>query len=220
MGRRGQPRLQAILPVRISGTDRDGQPFSEHVCTMEISAKGTRLAGVRAPLLVGGTLAIGYHTRTAQFRVKWVALAGSAATETHVGVECLEPDKELWPIRLPVEGADPFPEFGSHRRRHARFWVPGKARVSKIGGGQGVWADVAVISVSGCRLHTSKSHNVGDRVALLIKAADTQIEANGVVRDSDSMSWIGIGFTHMSTADRRKLTRLIAHLEQNLELAH
>ncbi len=119
MGRRGQPRVQGILPVRIWGTNRDGHPFSEHVCTMDVSAKGTRLTGVRARLSVGDTLGIQYRNRQARFRIKWVAVASSALTEIHVGIECLEPDKELWPISLPVEGADPYevPGVGGNRRR-------------------------------------------------------------------------------------------------------
>ncbi len=221
MGRRGQPRTQGILPVRIWGTDCDGHRFSEYVCTMDVSAKGTRLTGVRARLSVGNTLGIQYRNRQARFRIKWVAVTGSALTETHVGVECLEPDKELWPIRLPVEGADVYevPEVykedrrRSVRRRHTRFAVSGEACVFRVGGAQGVGVKVGLISLSGCYLQTSEVLNVGHRVTLLIKVADTQIEANGVVRFGYSTSGMGIGFTSMSAADRRKLTHLIAQLE-------
>jgi hypothetical protein len=221
VGRRSQPRVQGVLPVRISGTDRDGHHFSEHVCTMEISAKGTRLAGVRALLSVGDTLRIGYHNRTARFRIKWTALASSAPRETHVGVECLDPDKGLWPIRLPVEGDDHYEgsevykhgRCNSGGRRHARFVVSGTASVCKFGGVLGYLAKVGDISLSGCYLQTSEPLNVGLRATLLIKVADTQIEANGVVRFTDSTLGMGIGFTYMSAADRRKLTRLIAQLE-------
>jgi hypothetical protein len=106
MERRRQPRVQGILPVRIWGADRDGHPFSEHVCTMEISAKGSRLAGVRVRLSVGDTLEIRYRNGKARFRIQWVAVASYTPLETHIGLECLEPDKKLWPISLPVEGND------------------------------------------------------------------------------------------------------------------
>jgi len=222
MERRGQPRVQGVLPIRIWGTDRDGRPFSEHVCTLDISARGARLAGVRTPLFVGDTLRIAYHTRTAQFRIRWVTVAGRATTETHVGVECLEPDKALWPVRLPVEGSDRYEgskvyqdgRRHSGRRRHPRFAVSGKAFVSKAGGSLGTWMKVGDISLSGCYLQTSEPLQVDHRAALLIKVADTQIEANGVVRFSYSTAGMGISFTYMSTANHRKLTHLIAQLEQ------
>lgn len=224
MGRRRQPRLQGILPVRISGTERDGHHFSEHVCTMEISAKGTRLAGVRANLGVGDTLQIAYHHRTARFRIKWVAVASNAPREIHLGVECLEPDKRLWPIRLPVEGADHYESSqvyedgpcSSGRRRHARFAVSGTACVAKVGGDLGTWVKVCDISLSSCYLQTREPLHLGHRVTLLIKVADAEIEANGVVQSSDSTSGMGVGFTYMSAVEHRKLARLVADLEQNL----
>ncbi len=222
MGRRGQARVHGILPVRIWGTDRDGHPFSEHVCTMDISAKGARLAGVHAPLAVGDSIGIQYRNRQARFRIKWIAVASGAAAETHVGVERLQPDKELWPVNLPAGGADPYEVPGIHkedrrkidRRRHTRFAVSGKACVSAVTGGQGVWVKVGDISLTGCYLETGDPLNVGHRVKLLIKVADTQIEANAVVRASYPASAMGIEFTFMSDADRRKLTYLIAQLEQ------
>ena len=223
MGRRRQPRVQGILPVRISGTSLDGRHFSEHVCTMELSAKGTRLAGVRANLAVGDTLWIGYRHRTARFRIKWLFVASYSPREIHIGVECLEQDKKLWPIKLPVEGADRYESLqigdvpcSSDRRRQGRFAVAGTACVSKLSGGIGTWGKVCKISLGGCYLQTSKSFNLSDRVGLLIKVAGAEIQANGIVRFSDSMSGVGIGFTYLGAAERRKLTRLIAHLEEHL----
>jgi PilZ domain-containing protein len=221
MGRRREQRVQGILPVRISGTGRDGHAFREHVCTMEISTKGTRLAGVRADVGVGDILRIAYHHRTARFRIKWFAVAGNSLREIHVGVECLEPDTNLWPINLPnasidhYESSDIYEDGSSIRRRHARFAISGKACVSKFGGSLGAWVKIYDISVSGCHLQRSETLNAGHRVTLLIRVADTEIEANGAIRSSDSMS-MRVCFTYLTAAERRKLTRLVSHLEQNL----
>jgi hypothetical protein len=106
MERRAQPRIQGILPVRIWGIDREGNPFSEHVCTVDISGKGTRLAGVRASLSVGDTVGIQFRNRQARFRIKWIAATGGKPTMTHIGVECLQPEKELWPVPLAGEGVE------------------------------------------------------------------------------------------------------------------
>jgi len=43
MGRRDRERVPAIVPVRIWGTNRNEKPFSEHVCTVDISGTGARL---------------------------------------------------------------------------------------------------------------------------------------------------------------------------------
>ena len=214
--------MQGILPVRIWGTDRDGHPFSEHVCTMDLSAKGTRLAGVRARVLVDDTVGIGYRSRKARFRVKWIAESGTACIESYVGVECVEPNKELWPINLPVKAVDPYEVPGisvedrrkSDRRSHTRFVISGKTCVAKAGGGQGTWARLSNISLSGCYVQTGDPLTVGLRVTLLINVDHTEIEVNGVVRTSDPNAGMGVRFTHMSAADRRKLAHLIAHLEQ------
>ena len=105
MGRR-QPRVKAVLPVRIEGIDQEGRLFSEHVCTKEISANGSRLAGVRVRVSVGDIISIAYRNRRARYRIQWAVVASYAPTETHLGLECVESGKELWPISLPVEGDD------------------------------------------------------------------------------------------------------------------
>jgi PilZ domain len=223
MGRRGQARVQGVLPVRIWGTDRDGQPFSEYVCTIDISSKGTRLAGVRTLLAVGDTLGIQYRNRQARYRIKWIAATGNVPTETQVGVECLQPDKELWPISLPAEGVDPYQVPGvseeglrkSDHRWSPRFAISGKACVSSGRGDEGVWLKVGDISLSGCYLQTSDPLEAGHRVTLLMKVADSEIGADGIVRTSYPTWGMGIEFTFLSNPDRRKLTSLIAHLEQS-----
>jgi hypothetical protein len=222
MGRRGQARVQGVLPVRIWGTDRNGHPFSEYVCTTDISSKGTRLSGVRAVLSVGDTVGIQYRNRQARYRIKWIAVGGNGPTETQVGVECLEPDKKLWPMTLPGNGIDPYQGPGVYEkggrkgnRCQPRFAVAGKACVSSGRGDEGVWVKVGDISLSGCYLQTSDPLDAGHRVTLLMRVADTEIGADGIVRASYPTWGMGIEFTFLSNPDRRKLTGLIAHLEQS-----
>jgi hypothetical protein len=222
MGRRRQPRIRSILPVRIWGADQEGKSFFEHVCTFEISGKGTRLAGVRARLSVGDSIGIQYRNRQARFRIKWIGAATAAGT--HVGVECLQPEKDLWPIALPGEAPDAYrvPETGlngegylkSDPRYCMRLPVSGKAYVSKINGTKGVWAKLADLSVTGCRIQTNDSIEVGHQVALRITVADTEIEATGVVRVCYPGPAEGIEFSSMSAASWRTLARLIARLEE------
>jgi len=221
MGRRSQPRIGSILPVRIWGTDLEGKSFCEHVCTVEISGKGTRLAGVRARLSVGDTIEIQYRNTQARFRVAWIAASTTAGT--HVGVECLQPEKQLWPIALPGETPDTYgvPEtclngegrVKSDRRYRMRLPASGEACVSQINGGEGVWGKLTDLSVTGCRIQTSHPLEVGHQVALRITVADTEIEATGVIRVCYPGPAEGIEFTSMSAASWRMLARLVARLE-------
>lgn len=221
MGRRLQPRVKGILPVRIWGADHEGKAFAEHVCTIDISNKGVSLACVRAALSPGDTVGVQYHNRQARFRVAWVVPA-NAGQGNRVGLECLQPEKELWPVATPPEGPDPFVQSAHHReerrsqegrRAHTRFPVSGKAYVMKRGG-DGQWAKLGDISLTGCYLQTSDPLEVGRSISLAITIAHNQFKATAVVRSCYPGIAMGLEFTFLSNTDRRTLQGLIAHLEE------
>jgi len=139
MGKRLQPRVQGILPVRIWGNDDNGKPFNERVCTRDISNKGVCLVGVRALLSAGNTLGLQYRNRQTRFRVAWVA--PSEAQGQNVGLESMQPEKDLWPAATPTEGKDSYSAEEARLRRertvearrvHPRFPVSGAARVQGL----------------------------------------------------------------------------------------
>jgi len=220
MGRRLQPRVKGILPVRIWGADHEGKSFAEHVCTIDISNKGVSVAGVRAVLAPGDTIGVQYHNRQARFRVAWVAPASGGAGK-QIGLECLQPEKELWPVTTPVEGPDHFIQSGrgeeqssqEGRRAQTRYPVPGKVHV-KTKGGDGQWAKLGDISLTGCYLQTVDPLEVGRGVSLSIKVAHHEFKAAAVVRSSYMASGMGLEFTFLSNADRSTLQRLIDHLKE------
>ncbi|HXP46540.1 MAG TPA: PilZ domain-containing protein [Terriglobales bacterium] len=222
MGRRLQPRVRGILPVRIWGTDHEGKAFAEHVCTIDISNKGVSLANVRAALSPGDTVGVQYHNRQARFRVAWVVPANEGQGN-RVGLECLQPEKELWPVTTPAEGADPFVQSARHReepsplegrRMHMRFPVSGKAYVGKKGADHGQWAKLGDISLTGCYLQTSDPLEVGRSTSLSIKIAHNEFKATAIVRSCYPGIAMGLEFTFLSNTDRRTLQRLIAHLTE------
>lgn len=222
MGRRLQPRVKGILPVRIWGADQEGKPFAEHVCTFDISNKGVSLAGVRTALSPGDTVGVQYHNRQARFRVAWVAPA-NVGSGNHVGLECLQPEKELWPVTMPTEEPDPFVQSGRHReepspqasrRAHTRFPVSGKVYVKKQGSGDGQWAKLSDISLTGCYLQTRQPLDVGRSVSLSIKIAHNEFKATAIVRSCYPGMAMGMEFTFLSNTDRHTLQRLMAHLRE------
>jgi len=221
MGRRLQPRVKGILPVRIWGADHEGKPFAEHVCTIDISNKGVSVAGVRVALSPGDTVGVQYHNRQARFRVAWVTEA-NVRSGKHVGLECLQPEKELWPVTTPSEGTDHFVASARHdeelspqegRRGQMRYPVSGKAHV-KTKAGNGRWAKLGDISLTGCYLQSSDPLEVGQNVSLSIKIAHNELKATAVVRSCYTTSGMGLEFTFLSNADRQTLQRLIAHLKE------
>ena len=222
MGRRFQPRVRGILPVRIWGADHEGKPFAEHVCTIDISSKGVSLAGVRTRLSPGDTVGVQYHNRQARFRVKWMAPA-NVGPGNHVGLECLQPEKELWPVTKPTEGPDPFVQSGRRceeprpqegRRVHMRFPVSGKVYVKEKGDGEGQWTKLGDISLTGCYLQTNDPLEVGRSTWLSIKIAHTEFRATAIVRTCYPGIAMGMEFTFLSTTNRRTLQRLIADLRE------
>ena len=227
MGRRLQPRVKGILPVRISGSDREGKNFAEHVCTVDISNKGVMLAGVRAPLAVGDNLTLQFRNRQAQFRVAWLA-ESEVGSGKQIGLECLQPEKELWPVAVPKQGPDSFIESGlpedpssavEGRRTHSRFPVNGKAYVMKKDGA-GRWAELGDISMTGCYLHTADPFEVGKSVSLRVKVAHCEFKATATVRSSHLATGMGLEFTFLSNTDRGALQRLIEHLKDFDTVAH
>ena len=77
MGRRSQPRKQIEVEVRIFGTDSQSRVSSEKVVTVNISRKGTELAGVRPELGLDEIVGLTYGTNRGHFRVKWIGEPGT-----------------------------------------------------------------------------------------------------------------------------------------------
>jgi len=217
---RRQLRIKGILPVRICGVDFRGELFSEHSCTATISFAGASLLGVRTSLSTGSIIDLQYRNRQAPFRVVWTVPA-SPASERHIGLECLKPAKDFWPVTLP-DKVDPtalenrlyYSRKG--RRADRRFPVLGTAYVSKVGVDRKDPAKVGDISLSGCYLQTSRPYFVGYRLELRIDfGPQTQLQALGVVRVRYPQAGMGIEFTFMSNMYRRTLERLVAELTRS-----
>ena len=222
MGRRVQPRVKGILPVRISGTDGDGKPFAEHVCTLNISNKGASLTGVRAPLSPGDTIGLQYRNRQARFQVAWVI--PNQAQGSNVGLQCLQPEKELWPVDTPAEGDDHYVPAETRlrkehqprgeRRGQTRYAISGTAYVQTMNGSGGRWTRLEDLSLTGCHLQTLEPMEVGRNLSLKIKVADYEFEATATVRSSCPGIAMGVEFTFLSNADRSTLRNVLARVKE------
>jgi hypothetical protein len=70
MGKRREPRKETRVPVRIFGTDSNGQIFSEKVFTVNVSQQGVELSGVQTRLKADEVVGLTYGTTKTHFRVK------------------------------------------------------------------------------------------------------------------------------------------------------
>lgn len=93
--RRREKRIRIRLPVQFSRLNAPEKTWDTH--TVDISRFGARFVDSSRSLKHGEFLQARYAQREAVFRVTWVGLAGSPS-EGHVGVECLNPETELWDV--------------------------------------------------------------------------------------------------------------------------
>ena len=87
-------RLKAVLPVRVSGSDRAGNSYTDLVHTLDITQGGVCLGAVRRDLEVGDQLILQYRQHKAEFRVVWTTQLPKLK-ERHVGLEAVA-KKDLW----------------------------------------------------------------------------------------------------------------------------
>jgi hypothetical protein len=218
MGRRRKVRQKGVIPVRISGTDSNGDYFNTVAHTLDISSHGARLGSVHVEIPVGPEIIVQCQYRRARFRVVWVSPPGS--DQHQVGLECLEPDKNVWGMKLPdasypdnydlpLPGSEP-----SRERRAPRFEVSGGAEVRHVNSQDGQWADLTNLSLIGCYCKTATPLPVLTRVRIILRVEGTEIDLLGVIRSCNPNTGMAIEFTHAtSAADAEQLKALLQKLE-------
>jgi PilZ domain len=100
MSRRREKRSSIALSVRALGTDPDGKSFRHPVCTLDVSAQGVRINGLRN-VRVGQVLTLEYQNNKVRFEVVWVGEPGSPR-RGQVGLRSIEREKSLADIQLPT----------------------------------------------------------------------------------------------------------------------
>jgi len=225
VGRRTKIRVKAVLPVRASGIDADGKRFTAMVYTLDISSHGARLGGFRGKLNPGDTITITYHNYQVKHKVCWIRPAGENSKDLLLGVESLQPDKEIWGVKLAAAYQDEFvvpppppqrkyEKRADERRKHRRFPVSGNVMVSNPAGEDQQTLRFIDLSLEGCFIETPNPFPSGARLKLLIKVHETDIDTFGVVRASLPNAGMGVQFTHLTYSDSESLQAIIKRLEQ------
>lgn len=103
--RRRQSRTQAVLPVRVRGTDASGASFEALAHTLDLTPAGARLGAIRQEVKAPETLTIFYRQRKKEFTVVWTRQI-EGTHEYQVGLQAVAQEREPWGVSLgPAEEA-------------------------------------------------------------------------------------------------------------------
>lgn len=219
MGKRREPRVDKVVPVRIFGTDSSGQVFSEKLSTLNVSRHGAELGGVQAQLKMGEIIGLTYGTNKVHFRIMWVGAPGSPK-HGRIGLLNLSPDKPLWDFVLPgpgIDGTGSGPLRDPHdRRAHPRFKTVNSVEIHPEGQQAPIRARTADLSVGGCFIEMPNPIPKGTRIRIGVWVNDTKLWANGRVVTSTPGFGIGVQFVEISEQDKSQLLRF---LESTIRIA-
>ena len=85
------------MPVRVSGIDYNGNPFSQTAQTVDVSRTGARLGGVRCLRGPGEMVTIESGAHSARFLVVWIGQPGSSEYGIF-SVKALQPEKRIFRV--------------------------------------------------------------------------------------------------------------------------
>ena len=224
-------RIPMQLEVRLWGMDSAGKPFSQTARTVDISARGARLAGVTGAKQQGDIIGVQHGDQKARFQVMWVGTEGTPA-QGQIGIACLDAGRCIWAEALEstpgqfgqgpdIQGsgataAGPAQAAGGtaqvERRRYPRYPCEGGVQLRKDGTAAALWARLADIGLGGCYAELMSPLPLQTTVDFTIQAGDLQIVGRGVVRTTHPSVGNGIAFTQMQADDWRRLNQLIARL--------
>jgi len=102
---RRQKRIKSVLPVKIWGLDADGQALSQPAHTLDVTPHGARIGGVTRRFKDNDIIGIARGAMKTRCRVAWTTL-NEKTNLWEIGVELLEPEKNLWAVALPAAEAD------------------------------------------------------------------------------------------------------------------
>lgn len=225
-----EARVHKELPVRIRGTDYDGNPFVQETYTVDISRRGARLEWLSSLKGAGETIEVQRGREKARFRVVWIGDIGTPQ-DNQIGICSLEPSKYIWgeslpaPVRVtepeeitptPLSAASASADPPVNQRRRPRYRCGGAAQVWQESAQSPQSATLSEISLGGCFIETSWPLPVGTHVEVHLKTHELEVQAQGVVGYLDPSGGMGITFSKISHQDRERLQQLIDRLAARL----
>jgi hypothetical protein len=97
-------RKKMVVPVRIYVQDDSGTQLALLAHTLDANTTGARIGGFHGQVSTGQVVTVQYQHRRSSFRVIWTGKRGTAQG-TQLGLECLEPGKNVWNLETPENDA-------------------------------------------------------------------------------------------------------------------
>lgn len=207
MGKRREPRTEKNLPVRIFGTDADGQIFSERVTTVNLSQHGAEVSGLKASLKLDDIVGLSYGPNKSQFQIRWIGQPGTPKAG-HVGLLNLNVDKTFWDFPVPGQAQDEFQARTGERRRYPRVRCttsvelhPEEASI--------IWGKASDLSIGGCYIEMPTPLVPGTKLKVGIWLGTDKVWATGQVTNSTPGFGVGVKFTELAETDTRRIAEFL-----------
>jgi len=208
MGKRREARKEVKVPIRIFGTDRRGDIFSEKVFTVNVSQQGVEVNGVQAEPKVDEIVGVTYGVTKVHFRVKWVGKAGTPKAG-HLGLLNLSPEKSLWDFALPPPSFDGVVQ--KERRNSPRVKCVNSAEVYLAGENAPIRTRTSDLSVGGCFLEMPNPLPERTQVRIALWVEDFKLWTGAEVVSSTPGFGIGVKFTEMTEQDKSQLRHFLGN---------
>jgi len=214
-----EPRVHKEVPVRVRGTDYQGNTFSQDTYTLNLSRHGVRLECGGPVKGIGEIVQLQRGWSKARYQVVWVGEPGTLA-QNQIGLQAMEPNKNIWGEKLPppervpdAQPEPPPPPLTAHskpaspigKRKVPRYRCGGVAQLWLEGTDSPQGASLEEISAGGCFLETTWPLPVGTRLELLLTIHQREVRAKGKVAYIDPSMGMGVVFTEISPADQEQV---------------
>jgi len=211
MGKRREPRIEKKVPVRIFGTDSNGQIFSEKAFTVNVSRQGVELTGVQAQPAVDEIIGLTYGQTKGHFRVKWVG-APNTPRAGHIGLLNLTPEKALWDFPLLEAALDnyrPQVQRIAERRSNPRMKCSLSVELYPQAQETPIRAKATDISLGGCFVEMPMPLPRNSQLRIAIWVHDYKLWTDARVASSTPGFGIGVQFLQLSGTDQLQLKEFI-----------
>ena len=199
------PRTTLDLKVRVWGMGANDQPFFQNAMAQNVSATGACIYGIEPDLRVGDVIGVQYEGKKARCKVIWVVDAG-ALKKTQVGVQLVADQDCPWATALSsdMKAEERTAPRHDNRRKFIRHKIsyPLELRDERVNTPMRV--NATDISGNGCYVETVMPLAVGTALRVDLWIEDERLAPSAVVRTRDPGVGMGIEFTGLPEASKKR----------------
>lgn len=214
-------RACLALPVRVSRRIPEGSTTSQMACTLDVTPEGARLNGIYSVQAPGEVISVERGKNKAYFRVVWIGERGTAQAG-QVGVQCVEPDKNIWDIKLAPETDEPYGalttgmlqvQAAADSDRNKRWVCSGHVELTNgHRNAEPLSAPVSDINADGCYVRTAKPLAPNSHVSMKLRLNRTEVHLRGRVQASDKGRGMWVEFNAIRHGDLELLQHALNQL--------